>query len=113
MLCCAVLCCAVLCCAVLCCAVLRCAALCCAVLHPSQCAFMLHFVPTLQVIGKRIKMQGYIVMDYYPTLGAQFRKEMAQVSLCCLHCLVHSVVLPHLWNCCCSEVITATILHPL
>ena len=38
----------------------------------------------LQVIGKRIKMQGYIVGDYYPALGAQFRKEMAQVSLCCL-----------------------------
>lgn len=30
------------------------------------------------VIGKRIKMQGFIVGDYYPTLGAHFRKEMAQ-----------------------------------
>ncbi len=70
-----------LCCAVLCCAVLCCAVPCRAVLHPAQCAFMLHYVPTLQVIGKRIKMQGYIVMDYWPTLGAPFHKEMAQVSL--------------------------------
>lgn len=30
------------------------------------------------VIGKRITMQGFIVSDYYPTVGAQFQKEVAQ-----------------------------------
>ena len=34
----------------------------------------------LQVIGKRITMQGFIVSDYYPTVGAQFQKEVAQVG---------------------------------
>lgn len=34
----------------------------------------------LQVIGKRITMQGFIAGDYYPTLGAQFQKEVAQVG---------------------------------
>ncbi len=40
-----------------------------------------HVWYTLQVIGKRIKMQGFIVSDYYPTVGAQFQKEVAQVSI--------------------------------
>lgn len=36
----------------------------------------------LQVIGKRILIQGFIVSDYFPTVGPSFRKDMSQVWFC-------------------------------
>ena len=60
-----------------------CALMCLAVLC---CAAKLNNVSMVQVIGKRIKMQGFIVMDYYATLGEQFQKDMTQVSLFCSSC---------------------------
>lgn len=39
----------------------------------------------MQVIYKRLLIQGFIVGDYLPTLGVQFKKDMSQVRLTMLH----------------------------
>ena len=69
---------------------------CCAVAYAQLCcAAELYSLSMVQVIGKRIKLQGFIVMDYYATLGEQFQKEMSQVRLfrsSCTHRLSLSCV---------------------
>jgi NADPH-dependent curcumin reductase CurA len=42
------------------------------------CRCCLLLLPLPQVVTKRIKMQGFIVADYAPELGAEFAKNMGE-----------------------------------
>lgn len=67
---------------------------------PYICRYSLHsacrqlVAGVLQVIAKRLLIQGFIVGDYLPTMGAQFKKDMSQVRLiCCVYSIMFCTVI--------------------
>lgn len=41
---------------------------------------LLTTVVVLQIIGKRLKLEGFIIGDHFKTHGPDFKRDMSQVS---------------------------------